>query len=268
MNTPLRERILREREIEYERIQSELEHARVQSEIRRNDAEAKKMEAEKEKLNESLLSKRNIIKYIFSVIKYSIAGVILSCVLFAFALDTGKNLYDITSRENEKLQNERIELQKRIRATEKRYVEALIRQASANAYMGFLVLKKREAYLNLPQATQKRAQAMLSEASQIIYDYWYFIVRMTEEIQVELFPEAKQEVADWLQQGAEKNFFSEECRTENSPHVLSPIQRKSLDLIERHVNQVRAGNSQFPNDLIDTFIEQLESQESDNGENK
>jgi hypothetical protein len=117
MVTPLGERMLRAKE---------LEHERIQSEIRKNDAEAKKIEAETKKLDEPLLSKRNIIIYIFSVIKYSIAGVILSCLLFAFALDTGKNLYEITSnkikenkenqkrisRENEILKNEKEKLQK------------------------------------------------------------------------------------------------------------------------------------------------------------
>jgi hypothetical protein len=93
MTTPLRERILKEKEIEHERIKSE---------IRKNDAEAKKMEAEAKHFNRSII--RNCIKY-------GIAGLISAFLLWGFALDAFKNFYDLTYYENNNLKIERKELQ-------------------------------------------------------------------------------------------------------------------------------------------------------------
>ncbi|MCI5192653.1 MAG: hypothetical protein D3915_05940 [Candidatus Electrothrix sp. AU1_5] len=127
---------------------------------------------------------------------------------------------------------------------EKRYLEALMRQASANAYIGFRLLKKRKAYLTLPQATPKRAEAMHSEASQMIHDYWHLVVQMAEETQARLFPEVKQEVATWLKDREDTGGAVE--------------QRKALHLIERHLQTVRSGRSLPPNDLVESFLDQQE----------
>ncbi|MCI5220232.1 MAG: hypothetical protein D3914_13845, partial [Candidatus Electrothrix sp. LOE2] len=107
-------------------------------------------------------------------------------------------------------------------------------------------------------ASQKKAEKAYSQACQFLHDYWKLVVKMAEETQADLFPEVKEEISDWLQKGEEENLFSEECRTKGGQQFLSPIQRKSLGLIERHVNQVRAGRSRLPDDLISTFIDQRE----------
>lgn len=127
---------------------------------------------------------------------------------------------------------------------EKRYLEALMRQASANAYLGFRLLTKREAYLTLPQATKERDQAMLSEASQMIHDYWHLVVEMAEKTKAEFFPEVKQNVEGWLRD-REKTGGSVE-------------QRKALNLIERHFHTVRSGRSLPPDDLVQSFTGQAE----------
>ncbi|MCI5159414.1 MAG: hypothetical protein D3906_13470 [Candidatus Electrothrix sp. AUS1_2] len=254
MVTPLEERMLRAKE---------LEHERIQSEIRRNNAEADRMEAEAKKLeveaNCFKKSKGILSQYIFP----GLIGGILIAVCF---LDTSKNLYDMTSykiqenqeiqerisRENEKLKSEKDKLQKErfefAALVRKRYLEALMRQASAEAYIGWRILKKRDAYLRGTgrNAADGKAQEALAEASQMINDYWQFVVQIAEETRSDMFPEVKQNLADWLR-NREKIGGSVE-------------QRKALDLIERHVADVRSGHSQFPDDLIDTFLDQPEFQ--------
>ncbi|CAK8723730.1 hypothetical protein KKHLCK_13185 [Candidatus Electrothrix laxa] len=121
MITPLRERMLQEREFEQERIQSE---------IRRNDAEAKKMEAE---ANSFKRTKKDIVaQYLFSAL---VGGIII----VAFTLDTFKTLYDVTSYkikchsevlgkisdENDKLKEERKKLQDEHLKFEKYYLESI-----------------------------------------------------------------------------------------------------------------------------------------------
>ncbi|MCI5118991.1 MAG: hypothetical protein D3913_13820, partial [Candidatus Electrothrix sp. LOE1_4_5] len=82
--------------------------------------------------------------------------------------------------------------------------------------------------------------------------------KIAQETKADFFPDVKQEISNWLQRGEKENLFSGECRTRDGQQFLSPIQRKSLNLIERHVKRVRAGGSRFPDDLIDTFIDQPE----------
>ena len=309
--TTLREKILRE--LEQERIQ--LEHEKVQSEIRKNDAEAEKMEAEEEYFKRS---------WIRILLKYSIAGMIITPVIIHLCLDTFKILYDLNSYrieetsskieklklEKDKFEEDRLKLEKQnndlnnknielgkiqarilhenekiktnnenlkkdiqesdkkikefsmfVRVAEERYLETMMRLASANSYNAYVQLVKRqEIYLNLTgkYASEEKAQHAYTQACQSLHDYWKLLVKIAEETQADLFPEVKAELSDWLRKGELENVFSEECRTEDNQQLLSPIQRKSLDLIERHVAQIRAGNSQFPDDLLDTFIDQPE----------
>lgn len=146
------------------------------------------------------------------------------------------------------------------RIAEKRYLEALMRQAYSNAYNAYVQLVKRqEIYLPEKGSTaQRKAEKAYSQACQYLHDYWNLVVKMAEETQAELFPKVKEELSDWLQRGEKENLFSEECRTEENQQLLSPIQRKSLDLIKRHVQRVRSGHSRLPADLIDSFIDQPE----------
>nr|MDU9046047.1 SUMF1/EgtB/PvdO family nonheme iron enzyme [Candidatus Electrothrix aestuarii] len=144
---------------------------------------------------------------------------------------------------------------------EKRYLEALMRQAYTNAYNAYEELVKRQV-IYLPEkdsASQIQAEKAYSQACQYIHDYWQLVVKMAQT-QPALFPEVKQDVSEWLRKGEKENLFSGECKTQDGQQFLSPIQRKSLGLIERHVRQVRNGRSRLPDDLIDSFIDQPEFQ--------
>lgn len=134
----------------------------------------------------------------------------------------------------------------RVREVEKRYLEALMRQASANAYIGWRILKKREVYLRRTgrNASDEKAQEALAEASQMINDYWHLVIQMAEETQADLFPQVKQELSSWLQQRESKGGDSR--------------QRNALNLIERHLTAVRAGKRLRPDDLISSFLTQPE----------
>lgn len=245
--TTLRERVLRE-----------LEQERIQSEIRKNIAEAEKIEAEAKKMEaEARHFNRSWIRII---IKYGIAGIIFVPVAIHLYLDTFKILYDINSYKIEKLEDKKIEF-------EKHYLEKLMRIASANAFQAYAGLARRN-YIYLDKTSkyhsEEKAATAYSQACYLLHDYWQIVIEIATETQEGLLPEVKEKVASWLKEGEEKNICPEECRTGNEPLLLSPIRRKSLDLIELHVAQVRAGNSQLPKNLINTLMEQLESQEFDN----
>ncbi|CAK8723722.1 hypothetical protein KKHLCK_13175 [Candidatus Electrothrix laxa] len=129
-----------------------------------------------------------------------------------------------------------------------------MRQASANAYIGWRSLKKREIYLRRTgkNASDETPRKIFGEAFQMINDYWHLVVEIAEKNQAEIFPEVKQEVAEWL-------------RSREEPGG-SIQQRKALDLIERHISQIRNGHSQLPDDLVSSFLDQPEFQESSNEE--
>ena len=237
MVTPLGERMLRAKELECERIKSE---------IRRNEAEAKRMLAEAKSFKESKL-------IIF--IQYFLSALIGGILIVAFSFDTFKNLYDITcyrikenkeiqkkiSGENEKLkadkkklekgqallsheneelklekntlQKERVEFAAHIRVVEKRYLEALMRQAYSNAYNAYVQLVRRqEIYLTGEYASEEKAQRAYIQACQSLHDYWQLVVKLAQETQADLFSEVKEELSDWLQQGEKESLFSGECR--------------------------------------------------------
>ena len=160
-------------------------------------------------------------------------------------------------RHQELTRNEGIRNAVRVREVEKRYLEALMRQASANAYNAWVqLIKRKEIYR--PRGEKEKAQQAYFQACQLLHDYWHLVQKIAQETQVGLFPEVQQEVSDWLRKGEQENIFSEECRRDNGQQLLSDIQRKSLDLLQRHVKQVRTGRSRLPDNLIETFIEQPE----------
>lgn len=125
----------------------------------------------------------------------------------------------------------------RVRSVEKRYLEALMRQASANAYFGYRDLKKLE--LLKDRMTPKDAEIKLKEGTQMIYDYWNLVVQIVDETQADLLPEVKADLAAWLQEREKKD--------------VSVFQRKALDLLERHVSDVRNGRYHRPEDLVKSF---------------
>ena len=130
---------------------------------------------------------------------------------------------------------------RRVREVEKRYLEALMRQASANAYLGLRILKKLELFLQGGRVspTDREYQERLKEGSQMVYDYCSLVAQIAEKTQKDLLPEVKSELSDWL-------------KTRENEDSLG-WQRKSLDLIERHVRDMRAGRYPRPGDLVKSF---------------
>lgn len=246
MITPLRERMLQERVLR----ESELEQKRIQSEIRRNDAEAKKMEADAKSFNESKLS-------VF--MQHFLSALIGGSLIVAFGLDTFKNFYELKIQESSLLSDKKKELEKKGREIEKQYLEVLIKDATLNAYNAYMELAMQQViYRTKTDTAEKRAKYASSQACRFIHDYWKLVTRIAQETRKELFPEVKEKIADRLKEGEEKDLCPEECRRQGGEQHLSPIRRKSLDLIERHVGEVRAGRSELPDKLLSDFRKQPE----------
>jgi chromosome segregation ATPase len=131
----------------------------------------------------------------------------------------------------------------RVREVEKRYLEALMRQASANAYLGWRTLARLR---ELPPESRrdKRYQERLEEGSQMVYDYWELVVQIADQTKADLFPEVKTSLADWLKVREKAG--------------AAGRQRKSLNLLERHVSELRAGRSRRPEDLVQSFPDEPE----------
>ena len=134
----------------------------------------------------------------------------------------------------------------RVRGVEKRYLEALMRQASANAYIGWRALKKAEIREEALDSGHQRTEEIRAEGRQMVRDYWNLVVQIADETRADLFPIVKAELAAWLR------------AREDAGDV--GYQRKSLDLIERHVGDARAGNYHRLEDLVRSFPDEPEFQ--------
>lgn len=134
----------------------------------------------------------------------------------------------------------------RVYSAERRFVEALMRSASVSAYLGFRSLVHAEAILALPKspARDRRYRQRREEGQQMIYDYWRRVVEIAQDTDPSMFDPVKQELADWL-------------RVREEPGKAGR-QRRSLELIARHVSMVRAGNVIRPQDLVESFLRQPE----------
>ena len=131
----------------------------------------------------------------------------------------------------------------RVRSVEKRYLEALMRQASANAYIGWRTLKAFKL-LKKRQPESRRLDKMFKEGRQMVDDYWNLIVLIADETQADLFPEVKTELAGWLRRKELKG--------------AKGYQRKALNLIERHVADVRARRYHKLEKLVKSFTNEPE----------
>ncbi len=79
----------------------------------------------------------------------------------------------------------------------------------------------------------------------MVYDYWNLVKQIADETQADLFPEVKAELADWL-------------RTREKEKIVDGRQRKTLNLIERHVADVRTGRYHRPEKLVRSFTNEPE----------
>ncbi len=125
----------------------------------------------------------------------------------------------------------------RIRDAEKRYIEALMRQASANAYLGYRSLAAVAAVKGNP-SVGKLLQTKQKEGEQMVHDYVELVIQIAET-RPDLFPEVKGELSDWLKARETAGSIG--------------YQRKALDLIERHTSDVRKGQFIKSQELIQSF---------------
>jgi hypothetical protein len=134
----------------------------------------------------------------------------------------------------------------RVRYGERRLVEALLRQASANAYLGFRSLVQAEEILKLQPSPvrDKRYRDRHNEGQQMVLDYWRIVVEIAQDTDPALFDPMKREVEDWLR---DKEESGDPGR-----------QRRSLDMIARHVTMVRGGAALRPLNLVRSFTQQPE----------
>lgn len=126
----------------------------------------------------------------------------------------------------------------RVRWVEKRYIEALMRQASANAYLGWDKLDRWYHLLTAEDRTDPLLKRNLLDGGEaMVADYLSLVRQIAEQTSAELFPEVKAELSDWLR-----------ARDKTQ-------QRKALDLLERHVRAVRSGQPLRQADLVKSFAD-------------
>lgn len=131
----------------------------------------------------------------------------------------------------------------RVGDIEKRYLEALVREASANAHIGWRTLT-RLSYLDTKDRQDPLFRQRYDEAAQMVRRYWDLVVKIAVETQEDVFPEVKSEL-EHLYRSKERAGLAEQ-------------QRKSLDLMERHVRLARSGRLSAPDNLVETFSDQPE----------
>ncbi|WP_300156494.1 SUMF1/EgtB/PvdO family nonheme iron enzyme [Solidesulfovibrio sp.] len=136
----------------------------------------------------------------------------------------------------------------RVRAVEKLYLEALLRQASANALFGYRNLKNLELAVQVKRLSKADAAygSRYNEAALMVRDLCDLVRQIVSHTQDTLFPEVKRELWQWLQ--------------DREKAGDAGLQRHSLDLIERYVHDARAGLYRQPDALIAVFTSEPEFQ--------
>ena len=116
--------------------------------------------------------------------------------------------------------------QYRVRAVEKRYLEALMRLASYNAFAAIQQLKVFEILRRAGRdASYKPYQDKLTAAKRFANDYYRHIKTIAEETDKSLFPEVKKKLDDWYQGGLNDS--------------IDPKQRLTLDHMEQDIRDKR-----------------------------
>lgn len=124
----------------------------------------------------------------------------------------------------------------RVRAVEKRYIEALLRQSSANASFGWEKLARwNHEFTASDRRDPVLKRQVFDTGERYVADYLTLVQQIADETSPDLFPEVKAELSDWL---VARN---------------KPQQRKTLDLLERHLHELRAGRPLRLEDLVKSF---------------
>jgi hypothetical protein len=126
---------------------------------------------------------------------------------------------------------------RRVRAVEKRYIEALMRQATANAYLGWEKLSRwAQAPANHRQDPLIKKN-LYENGAAMVSDYLSLVQQIATETMPELLPEVMEELSVWLA-----------ARDKDQ-------QRKTLRLLERHVREVRSGHPIRLDDLVKSLAD-------------
>jgi len=137
----------------------------------------------------------------------------------------------------------------RIRIVEMRLLEALMRIANYNLYSAWRNLKSMEIKKNkklssgkgLPPKTWARNQ---KEAENMLVDYRRYLIQITDDTKEDLFPEVKQKLIRWME---EKN--------------ANEQQINGLDLMERHIKEIRSGKYPQVKYLFDNLLTEPEMED-------
>jgi len=126
----------------------------------------------------------------------------------------------------------------RVRAVEKRYIEALMRQATANAYLGWEKLSRWAHELSPTDRQDEVFKSKIYDAGvTMVADYLSLAQQIGDETMPALFPEVKDELFAWL-------IARDKTR-----------QTKALNLLDRHVREIRSGRPIQLDDLIKSFAD-------------
>ncbi len=128
----------------------------------------------------------------------------------------------------------------RVRHSEKKLLEAFIRMASYNLF---------KAYYNLEKIAIKRKNGLPSktwklnrlEAEDMLKDYRINIRKMVDHTEASLFKEVKTEIIHWFKD-----------------QMVDEKQIQSLDLVERHVKEMRNGRFLKLDELYDSLLTEPE----------
>ncbi|WP_279146976.1 formylglycine-generating enzyme family protein [Photobacterium carnosum] len=129
---------------------------------------------------------------------------------------------------------------KRIVVAEKRLLEALTRVADYNlfsAWRNLEIIKKKRQVSNNP--TLWRVNQL--EAKNMLIEYRRYVIQIVDNTDYTLFPEVKANLARWLKD-----------------NKVSNQQIKGLNLLERHIKEVREGKYLEVNDLYKNLLNEPE----------
>ncbi|MCA0936362.1 SUMF1/EgtB/PvdO family nonheme iron enzyme [Vibrio alginolyticus] len=198
--------------------------------IKAKDSEISRLQAERFRLNQTVNEQKDDLKRAESIEERN-------RVLQQELDDTvrGRNLAEFETEKNEK----------RIVLAEKRLLEALVRVAGYNLFTAWRNLKaieiKKKAGPSLSPDTWAINE---SEAESMLKEYRKYVIQIVDNTDHNLFPEIKSKITDWLK----KNNISQE-------------QIKGMDLLERHINEVKQGKYPQLDYLYKNLLTELEIKE-------
>ncbi|WP_305370469.1 hypothetical protein [Photobacterium leiognathi] len=129
---------------------------------------------------------------------------------------------------------------KRIVVAEQRLLESLTRVADYNlfsAWRNLKIIEKKRKVSSNPQIWQVNE----IEAKNMLREYRRYVIQIVDDTDYTLFPEVKDKLTRWLKD-----------------NNVSNQQIKGLDLLERHINEVRNGQYIQVDSLYNNLLDEPE----------